>query len=163
MVIRGTSLVTHSGKVLLKVIANRLSKYCEREDILPEEQCGFRPQRSTIYMILVVRRLRQLARKESTSLYMCFVDLINAYNSVDRTHVWAVLARFLVPPKMLAVIRHFHDGMRACIRTDNGKCSDWFGVEQGLRQGCVLAHLLLTFSLPRCCMRRWIGIVPTQM
>ena len=34
-------------------IANRLSNYCEREDILPE-QCGFRPQRSTIDTIFVV-------------------------------------------------------------------------------------------------------------
>ena len=73
---------------------------------------------------------------------MCFVDLTKAYDSVDRTLLWTVLARFGVPPKMLAVIRHFHDGMRARMRTDDGECSDWFGVEQGLRQGCVLAPLL---------------------
>ena len=60
---RGISLMAHAGKVLLKVIANRLRNYCEREGILPEEQCGFRPQRSTIEMIFVVRRLHQLARK----------------------------------------------------------------------------------------------------
>ena len=34
---RGISLVAHAGKVLLKVIAGRLSDYCERENILPEE------------------------------------------------------------------------------------------------------------------------------
>ena len=118
---RGISLVAHAGKVLLKVIANRLSNYCERADILPEEQCGFRPQRSTIDMIFVVRRLHQLARKKSTPLYMCFVDLTKSYDSVDRTLLWAVLARFGVPPKMAADIRHFHDGMRARTRTDNGE------------------------------------------
>ena len=53
---RGISLVAHAGKVLLKVIANRL----KREDILPKEQCGFRPQRSTIDIIFVVPRLHQL-------------------------------------------------------------------------------------------------------
>ena len=139
---RGISLVAHAGKVLLKIIANRLSTYCEREDILPEEQCGFRPQRPTIDMIFVVRRLHQLARKKSTPLYVFFGDLTEAYDSVDRTLLWAVLARFGAPPKMLAVIRHVHDGMRARIRTDGGERSDWFGVEQGLRQGCVLAPLL---------------------
>ena len=36
---RGISLVAQAGKVL-----SRLSNYCEREDTLPEEQCGFRPQ-----------------------------------------------------------------------------------------------------------------------
>ena len=44
---RGISLGAHAGKVLLKVIATRLSAYCEARNLLPEEQCGFRPHRST--------------------------------------------------------------------------------------------------------------------
>ena len=43
---------------------------------------------------------------------------------------------------MLAVIRQFHDGMQACVRLDDGECSDKFDVGQGLRQRCVLALLL---------------------
>ena len=138
---RGISLVAHAGKVLLKVIAGRLSDYCEREIILPEEQCGFRPQRSTVDMMFVVRR-RQELRKKDTPLYVCFVDLTKAYDSVDRTLLWDAFARFGVPPRMLAVIRHFHDGMQACVRLDDGEFSDKFDVEQGLRKGCVLAPLL---------------------
>ena len=38
--------------------------------------------------------------------------------------------------------RQFHDGMQACVRLDDGECSDKFDVGQGLRQGCVLAPLL---------------------
>ena len=34
---RGISPVAHAGKVFLKVTAGRLSDYCERENILPEE------------------------------------------------------------------------------------------------------------------------------
>ena len=44
---RGISLVAHAGKVLLKTVATRLSAYCEARNLLPEEQCGFRPHRST--------------------------------------------------------------------------------------------------------------------
>ena len=32
--------------------------------------------------------------------------------------------------------------MRACVRLDDRVCSIWFAVEQGLRQGCMLAPLL---------------------
>ena len=43
---------------------------------------------------------------------------------------------------MISVIRQFHNGMRACVRLDDSVCSGWFAVEQGLRQGCVLAPRL---------------------
>ena len=124
------------------MIATRLGDYCEREGILPEEQSGFRPNRSNVDMMFVVRRLHEPARKTSTPLYACFIDLTKAYDSVDRELLWSVLRRFGVPPKMLAVIRQFHDGMRARVRMDDGTCSDWFDVGQGLRQGCNLAPLL---------------------
>ena len=130
---RGISLVAHAGKVFLEVIAGRLSDYCERENILPEKQYGFRPQRSTVDMISVVRRLQELARKDAP-LYMCFIDLTITYDSVDQTLLWDVLARFGVPPRMLAVIRQSHDGMQACVRLDDGVCSEKFDVGQGLRQ-----------------------------
>ena len=73
---------------------------------------------------------------------MCFIDLEKAYDTVDRTLLWQVLTRIGLPPQMLAVIQQFHDGMRACVRPDDGVCSDWFEVEQGLREGCVLFPLL---------------------
>ena len=139
---RGISLVAHAGKVLLKVIAGRLSDYCERENILPEKQCGFRPRRSTVDMMFVVQRLQELARKKDTPMYLCFIDLTKAYDSVDRTLLLDILARFGVPPRMLAVICEVHDGMQACVRLDDRECSDKFDVGQGLRQGCVLAPLL---------------------
>ena len=78
------------------------------------------------------------------SLFRCFIDLQKAYDIVDRTLLWQVLTRIGVPPQMIAVIQHFHDGMRSCVQPDDGVCSDWFEVEQGLRQGCVLPPLLFS-------------------
>ena len=80
-----------------------------------------------------------VGRKACVPLFLCFVDLQKVYDSVDRTLFWQVFARFGVPPQMIEVIRQFHDGMRACVRSDDGRCSEWFEVAQGLRQGCVLS------------------------
>ena len=139
---RGIALVSHAGKVFLKIVAHRLSGHCETGGILPEEQCGFRPGRSTVDMLFVMRRLQELGRRRKIPLYMCFIDLQKAYDSVDRELLWKVLARIGVPETMIAVIRQFHDGMRARVRTDDGEYSEWFEVKQGLRQGCVLSPLL---------------------
>ena len=116
--------------------------HCERVGILPEEQSGFRPNRSTTDVMFMIRRLQELALKKRIPLYVCFIDLTKAYDAVDRTLLWTVLARFGVPQIMISVIRQFHDGMRACVRLDDRVCSRWFAVEQGLRQGCVLAPFL---------------------
>ena len=81
-------------------------------------------------MICLVRQLHQLR----IPLYTCFVELTKAYDSVNRTLLWKGLAWAGVPPKMLAVIRHFQfqNGMRARIRTGEDKQSGWLGVEQDL-------------------------------
>ena len=54
-----------------------------------------------------------------------------------------VLARFGVPEKMLTIIRHFHEGMRARVRTDDDEQSEWIDATQRLRQGCELSPLLV--------------------
>ena len=94
---RGISLVGHAGKILLKIIARRLSEYCEHVGILPEEQSGFQPNRCTTDMMFVIRRLQELTRKKRIPLCVCFIDLTKAYVFDHRTLLWTILARFGVP------------------------------------------------------------------
>ena len=66
---RGISVVAHAGKVLLKIVATRLNAHCEASNLLSEEQCGFRPHRSTTDMMFAVRRLQELGRKARVPLF----------------------------------------------------------------------------------------------
>ena len=91
---RSISLVAHAGKILLPIIARRLTEYCERVGILPEEQGGFQPNQFTTDIMFVIRRLQELARKKRIASYVCFIYLTKAYDSVGRTLLWRVLARF---------------------------------------------------------------------
>ena len=82
---RGISRVAHAGKILRKIITRSLSEYCERVGILPEGQSGFRTNHSTTEMMVVIRRLQELARKKKNPLYVSFIDFTMAYDSADRT------------------------------------------------------------------------------
>ena len=53
-----------------------------------------------------------------------------------------MLAHFGVPPQTLEIFCQFHEGVKACVRNDDDRCSKWFEVAQGLRQGIVLSPLL---------------------
>ena len=82
----------------------RFGGFCETEGLSPEEQCGFRPRRSNKDMMYIMRRLQELGRKARVPLSLYFIDLQKAYDSVDRTLLWKVLAQFGVPPQMIRVI-----------------------------------------------------------
>ena len=115
---RGIFLVAHAGKILLKIIARRLSECCQRVGILLEEQSGFRPNRFTTDIMFVIRRLQKLAQTKRILLYVCFIDLTKAYDSFDRI-LWKLLACFGVLHNMISIIRQFRDDMRACLQLDN--------------------------------------------
>ena len=154
------ALVAHAGKALLKVIAGRLRDYCECDDRTPDEQCGFRPQRSMVATMFMARRLWKLSRKKGTPLYLCYIDVTKVYESVDQTFLRAVLALFGVRPKMLAVINRFHDGMQVRVQLDLGECLAKFDVGQGLWQGCVHAPLLFNVfftAVPRVAENRFLA------
>ena len=125
---RGISLVAHARKSLLTIVATRLSAPYEARNLLPEEQCGFRPHRWTTDIMFAVRRLQELRGKARVPLFLCFIDLQKSYDTVDRTRLMHVLASVGVPQQIIEAIRHFHDEMKACVRNDDGRCSELFEV-----------------------------------
>ena len=64
------SVVAHSGNVLLKIVASRLSNNVNVFWIIPEKQYGLHPARSTVDMLFVVRRPQELGRATKMPLYM---------------------------------------------------------------------------------------------
>ena len=92
--------------------------------------------------LFVVRRLQELERPRGIPLYMFFVDLKKAHDSVDGELLWVVVSQFGVPEKILTIIGQFHKGMRADVRTADGEQSEWFDVTQELRQKCVLSPVV---------------------
>ena len=100
---RGISLLDVAGKVLARIIQERLQIISER--VLPESQCGFRKGRGCIDMVFVARQMVERCREHNDSLFVLFVDFQKAYDSIPRMALWTVLERYGVPPTMLSVIR----------------------------------------------------------
>ena len=73
---RTISLISHSSKVMLKVILNRLKP--QAEEIIAEEQAGFRAGRSTTEQIFNLRILCEKYLQHQQNLYHVFIDLKNA-------------------------------------------------------------------------------------
>lgn len=74
-------------------------------------------------MIFVEGRLQDLGQARNGPLNICFVDLQKAYDSIDCTLLWEVLAQYPVPPRMIEAIRMFRGSMRARVQLDYGELS----------------------------------------
>ena len=139
------------GKLVARVLQERLQKVAEQE--LLESQCGFCKGRSYSDMIFTVRQLVEKTIEHGAKLFLVFVDLEKAYDSVPRAALWHALHKLGVPTLVIDIICSFHKGMKAKVRV-NGKLTEAISVENGLRQGCTLAPVL--FNLFACLIyERW--------
>jgi exonuclease III len=139
---RGISLLSIAGKILARVLLNRLLDHLEQGH-LPESQCGFRSGRGTIDMVFAARQLQEKSMEQHQDLYMTFVDLTKAFDTVSREGLWRIMSKFGCPDKFVHIVKQFHDGMTARV-LDDGGTSDSFPVTNGVKQGCVLAPTLFS-------------------
>ena len=79
---RGISLLSIAGKILARVLLNQLNERLELPGLLPESQCGFRKDSGTIDMIFTARQLQEKCQRQNVDLYMTFVDLTKAFDTV---------------------------------------------------------------------------------
>ena len=142
---RGISLLSTSGKVVTKILLSRIVKLIV-DQILPESQSGFRQERSTVDMIFVARQIQEKSVEQHQDLYMVFVDLAKAFDTVNRPLLWEVLAKFGCPPTFLGVLRAFHEGSMGRV-SSSGLKSEPFLIESGVKQGCVIAPILFNLFL----------------
>ena len=142
---RGISLLSIAGKILARIILNRLDKLICTQ-ILPETQCGFRSNRSTIDMIFSLRQIQEKCSEQNMELYIVFIDFTKAFDTVSREGLWSVLKKFGCTDKVINLLKALHDGMQA--KVVQGKdTSKEFPVTNGVKQGCVLAPTLFSIYL----------------
>ena len=139
---RGITLLSIAGKILARILLNRLVPTIA-EDNTPESQCGFRRSRSTTDMVFVLRQLQEKCREQNKGLYVSFVDLTKAFDTVSRKGMWQIMERLGCPPRFLNMVIQLHDDQRGQVRL-NGDLSEPFAISNGVKQGCVLAPTLFS-------------------
>ena len=101
-----------------------------------EEQGAYRKKRSCVDQIFTVRQPGEKVIERNKRIVMMCVDLV--YDKVDRGLLWQVLNSYGVSGRLGRAMRSLYKRCQACLRV-LGQNSDWFGVKQEVRQGCVMS------------------------
>ena len=84
---RDISLLSVAGKLLARVMLIRLLTYVV-DTVVLESQRGFRRARSNTDMIFVARLLQEKCREQHRNLFIAFIDLTKAFDTVNRDLLW---------------------------------------------------------------------------
>ncbi len=139
---RTIALISHTSKVMLKILQARLQQYVNHE--LPDVQAGFRKGRGTRNQIANIRWIMEKAREFQKNIYFCFIDYAKAFDCVDHNKLWKILKEMGIPDHLTCLLRNLYAGQEATVRTGHGT-TDWFQIGKGVHQGCILSPCLFNF------------------
>ena len=129
---------------MLKILQARLQQYMNRE--LPDVRAGFRKGRGTRDPIANIRWIIEKAREFQKNIYFCFIDYVEAFDCVDQNKLWKILQEIRIPDHLTCLLRNLYVGQEATVSTGHGTM-DWFQMDKGVRQGCLLSPCLFTFRV----------------
>ena len=136
------ALISHSNKVVLKILQARLQQYVNHE--LLYVQAGFRKGRGTRDQIANICCIIKKAREFQKNIYFCFIDYtfdFMAFDSMYHNTLWKTLKEMGIPDHLTCLLRNLYPGQEATVRIGHGT-TDWFQIGKGVRQGCILSPCL---------------------
>jgi len=120
------------AKVLLSKVRDQLLAH------RGAQQCGFTPGRSTTDRTFTLNTIIQSRKEFQKPLWIAFVDLKAAFDSVDRMALWKLLRSLGLHSKVVDLMEGLYTDTCSCVYVDD-VMSDWFALGSGVRQGCRIA------------------------
>ena len=136
---RTIALISHSSKILLKIIAKRMHWKMKAE--IAEEQAGLKAGRGTRNQILNLKMVIEKNREHNKDLFLCFVDYTKAFDTVAHDILWKNMQDMGFPEHIILLLKSMYSDQKAAVRTTYG-LTDWFDIGQGVRQGCIISPSL---------------------
>ena len=135
---RGTFLPT-TYKILSKILLSRLTPYAE--EIAADYLGGFRSNRSASDHIFSIRQTLEKKWEYNEAVLQLFIDFKKAFDSVTREVLHNILIEFIIPMKLIGLIKMCLTETYCRVRVGKNLC-DVFSIRKDLKQGDALSPLL---------------------
>ena len=150
---RGIGLIEVLLKLLEAIIDTRIKETVQFHDVLH----GFRAHRGTGSAILEVKLFMELASIQLAPLYLIFLDLRKAYDTLDRERLIATLRDYGAGPCMTRLLEAFWDNQQVVVR-QQGYHGPAFSADRGSTQGGLASPTLFNMVVDAV-IRHWLSLV----
>ncbi|AAC97621.1 Reverse transcriptase [Melanoplus sanguinipes entomopoxvirus] len=140
---RGINLINWACKLYSKILNNRLKPIME--NLISEEQSGFRKNRSIKDNIYILHEIIRNRKKET---YFAFIDFKKAFDNVDREILWNIMHLHGYPPHLINAIKSLYENTRIIVKSKVIK------INKGIKQGCAVSLSLFNIYIDHI-MNEW--------
>lgn len=138
---RGISLIAVGVKIFTVILAMRISKLAELNDLFVKEQGGFRSGEEAIAQFVALAEIVRRRRLHDQKTWVAFIDFKKAFDKVMHEALFEKLDAMGFRGHFLEVIKSVYRTSKAQVRV-GGKLGDAYDMLRGTRQGCPLSPIL---------------------
>ena len=102
--------------------------------------------RGCVDQVFVMKQMSEKFVDKNKSLYVAYMNFEKAYDRVDREAMWHVLGMYGINGQLLIAVQSLYEKSEACVRVCREE-DEWFEVDFGLRQGCVMSPWLFNLFM----------------
>ena len=114
---RPITLLNVTYKIFAIILNQRLTELIE--PMMGEYQSGFRPNRSTIDNIFILRQIIEKCYEFNIEIHNVFIDYSLAFDSIIREAIQTALHANKIPPKLINLIQLTLENTTAKVKVNN--------------------------------------------
>ena len=142
---RCITIMSCVAKIYSSILTKRLQNFLEKNNILVDEQNGFRAARSCIDHIFVLCTILRNRKSLGLGTFLAFIDYKKAFDSVDRSLLLYKLSEIGINGKFYSAISAMFSNPRSRVIL-NEFSTDYFDCPIGVKQGdCISATLFAIY------------------
>ena len=134
------------SKMYGSILNSRLITYLENNEIIVDEQNGFRRNRSCVDHVFVLNSILKNRLNQSLHTFAAFLDLKKAFDSIQRDLLLYKLKNIGIDGKMYFSVKALYKQTKACVRL-NYEYTEMFDTLSGVRQGDTLSATLFSIFI----------------
>lgn len=145
---RPLALTGQVYKGFMGMVNERLTDVAEQNGWLGQLQNGFRAGRGTSDNLVILSHVIEHSRTKNKPLYVGFLDLEKAYDSVEWPVLWDTLGRLDIDRGFIEMLRNVYKNSECTIKLGQ-LTAQGIPIRRGVKQGCKLSPMLFALMMSR--------------